>query len=211
MDRLSKIAGLYVLTDAHLRPERSAEEIAEAALAGGARIIQLRDKETPREDLIRLARRLCAMAHRSGALFIVNDKVDIALASGADGVHLGPDDMAPAQARTILGPDRLIGVSVSTLEEALPLEPYASYFAVGAIYGSTTKGDAGHPVGTEPIRLISTRYPDIPIVAIGSINKENIAPVKRAGADSAAVISAVVCAPDMEQATRELVQAWEEA
>src|SRR5579863_3560844 len=111
MDRLSKLAGLYVLTDAKLRPERSAEEIAKAALVGGARIIQLRDKETPREDLIRLARRLCAMAHRAGALFIVNDKVDIALASGADGVHLGPDDMAPAQARTILGPDRLIGVS----------------------------------------------------------------------------------------------------
>jgi thiamine-phosphate diphosphorylase len=209
MDRLSKISGLYVLTDPNLRPDRTPEEIAEAALAGGARIIQLRDKETPREDLIRLARRICAMAHRVGALFIVNDKVDIALASGADGVHLGPEDMAPAQARTILGPGRLIGVSVSTLEEALPLADYASYFAIGAIYGSSTKSDAGPPIGTKPIQLISARYPGVPIVGIGSINKDNIAPIKRAGADSAAVVSAVICAPDMEQATRELVQAWE--
>lgn len=206
--RLSRIAGIYVLTDTKLRPERTAEEIAQAALLGGASIIQLRDKETSTEEIVRVARRLCAMAHRAGALFIVNDRVNVALAAGADGVHLGPDDIAPAEARRILGRDRIIGVSVSSVEEAEPLAPFASYFGVGAIYGSTTKGDAGAPIGTEPIRLISAAFPAMPIVAIGSINKDNIAPVRRAGADAAAVVSAVVGARDMVAATRELVEAW---
>src|SRR5579883_3119605 len=195
MDKLSKLSGLYVLTDQKLRPERTAEEIVRAALAGGARIIQLRDKHTPREELIRLSLRLCAMTHRAGALFIVNDKVDIALAAGADGVHLGPDDMPPSEARRAFGDKLLIGVSVSSVEEAAPLAPFASYFGVGAIYGSSTKEDAGPPIGTEPIRHIAVRFPGTPIVAIGSINKDNIAQVKRAGADAAAVVSAVICAP----------------
>ena len=208
--RLSKIAGVYVLTDSKLRPERTSEEIAQAALLGGASIIQLRDKETPTEALVRVARRLCAMAHRAGALFIVNDRVNVALSAGADGVHLGPDDISPAEARRILGPDRIIGASVSSVEEAQPLAPYVSYFGVGAIYGSSTKNDAGPAIGTEPIRLISASFSSIPIVAIGSITKDNIAHVRRAGADSAAVISAVVCARDMVAATRELVEAWDQ-
>src|SRR5579884_841588 len=137
MDRKSRVRGLYVLTDPALRPDRTAEEIAGAALAGGASIVQLRDKEQSKDDLVRLARRLCAMAHRAGALFIVNDRVDIALAAGADGVHLGPDDITPAEARRILGPQRVIGVLVSSVEEAKPLAPFASYFGVGAIYGSS--------------------------------------------------------------------------
>ncbi|HEX5324079.1 MAG TPA: thiamine phosphate synthase, partial [Capsulimonadaceae bacterium] len=162
------------------------------------------------DELIRLARRLCAMAHRAGALFIMNDQVDIALAAGADGVHLGPDDMHPSEARRYMR-EGLVGASVNSVEEAIPLAPFVSYFGVGAIYGSSTKGDAGPPIGTEPIRRISSRFLGIPIVAIGGITKENIATVKRAGADSAAVVSAVVCASDMEQATRDLVDAWNQA
>lgn len=208
--RAGRINGVYVLTDTNLRPDRSPEQIAQAALLGGATIIQLRDKETPTDELVRVARRMCAMAHRAGALFIVNDRVNVALAAGADGVHLGPDDLAPAEARRILGPDRIIGVSVSNVEEADPLAPYASYFGVGAIYGSSTKSDAGPAVGTEPIRLISAAFPSIPIVAVGSINKDNIAHVRRAGADAAAVISAVILASDMVVATGELVEAWEQ-
>lgn len=209
MADLSCLRGIYVLTDPNLRPDRSAEEIVRAAIAGGARVVQIRDKTRPRNELIPLARRLAAMAHEAGALFIANDDVELALESGADGIHLGPDDIHPAEARRILGPGRIIGVSVSTVEEAAPLAPFASYFGVGAIYGSTTKSDAGAPVGTEPILAISTQFPKTPIVAIGGIDTENIAPVKRAGAHAAAVVSAVVCAEDMEEATRALVEAWE--
>src|SRR5262249_34319553 len=156
-------------------------------------------------ELIALAKRLAARAWEAGALFLVNDRVDVALASGADGVHLGPDDMHPADARDLLGPDRLIGVSVSTVEEAKPLASHASYLGVGAIFGSRTKLDAGAPVGAERIREIRAAFPDHPIVAIGGIDADNIARVALAGTDAAAVVSAVVCAPDMRAATRYLL------
>lgn len=202
------ISGLYVLTDPDLRPDRSPVEMVAAALAGGARIIQLRDKIGSTPALIDLARRLCAMCHRAGALFFVNDRIDIALASGADGVHLGPDDMAPADARRLAGPGLLIGVSVSTVEEASPIAPYADYLGVGAIYGSSTKLDAGEPVGVGRIRQIKAAFPTLPVVAIGGIGPSNIADVIDAGANSVAVISAVLCADDMQTATRSLANAF---
>lgn len=143
------------------------------------------------------------------ALLIVNDRVDVALASKADGVHLGPDDMPPRYAREVMGPHKIIGVSIATVGEAKAAAPYASYFGVGAIFGSKTKLDAGAPIGVERIREIKAAFPDIPIVAIGGINAENIALVAQAGADAAAVVSAVVAAPDMEAATRELIARFE--
>jgi hydroxymethylpyrimidine kinase/phosphomethylpyrimidine kinase/thiamine-phosphate diphosphorylase len=200
------VRGLYVLTDTELRPERSAEEIVKAALAGGARIVQLRDKRHSTAVLVPLAKRLRERAHATGALFIVNDRVDVAVAADADGVHLGPDDMDPRDARRLLGPDRILGVSVSTVAEAAPVAAVASYLGVGAIFGSATKSDAGPPVGVERIREIRRAFPKHPIVAIGGIQRENIGDVIAAGADAAAVVSAVVAAPDMERATRELVQ-----
>ena len=172
-------------------------------------IIQLREKHLPTPHLIETARRLAHQCRAKKALLIVNDRVDVALASGADGVHLGPDDMAPTDARRLMGPDKLVGVSVATVEEARAAAPYASYFGVGAIFGSKTKVDAGAPIGVERIREIKAAFPDIPIVAIGGINTENIALVAQAGADAAAVVSAVVAAPDMEAATRDLVARFE--
>lgn len=203
-ERLARLRGLYVLTDPDLRPDRSHEEIVRAALAGGATVVQLRDKHLPTPRLIELARRLNAMAHEADALFIVNDRVDVALASDADGVHLGPDDMHPADARRLLGPDRLLGVSVSTAEEAAPLAPFASYLGVGAIFGSATKGDAGPAVGVERIVEIKRAFPDHPLVAIGGIYQDNVVAVARAGADAAAVVSAVACAADMQEAVEDL-------
>jgi thiamine-phosphate diphosphorylase len=197
------IAGIYVLTD----PRRDAEETVRAALAGGARIVQLREKSLPTPRLIDLARSLHALAKTRGALFIVNDRVDVALAANADGVHLGPDDMHPADARALLG-ERIVGVSVSTVEEAAALAPFASYLGVGAIYGSATKLDAGDAVGPERIAEIRNAFPHIPIVAIGGITRENLGAVARAGADAAAVVSAVVCERDMCAATAALVGAW---
>ena len=198
------ISGIYVLTD----PRRPPEETVRAALAGGARVVQLREKSLPTPRLIALARSLRDLAHEYGALFIVNDRVDVALAAGADGVHLGPDDMHPRDARAVLGA-RIIGVSVSTVDEAAALAPFATYFGVGAIYGSATKLDAGDAVGVERITEIRNAFPHIPIVAIGGILLENIGAVASADADAAAVVSAVVCEEDMRAATEALVRAWE--
>lgn len=198
--------GLYFVTDPDLRSDRSLEEQVQAALAGGAKIVQLRDKHLSTPKLIALAKRLNQLARAANALFIINDRVDVALASEADGMHLGPDDMRPEDARRLLGREKLIGVSGSTVEEAEQAAPYASYLGVGAIFGSQTKNDAGEPVGVERIREIKSAFPHLPLVAIGGINADNIAEVAAAGADAAAVVSAVVCALDMEAATRELVQ-----
>ncbi len=205
--RLSLLRGLYVLTDPDLRLDRTPEQIMQEALEGGARIVQLRDKRLSTSELITLARRLNAQARAAGALFIVNDRVDVALASGADGVHLGPGDMHPADARRLLGPNKVVGVSISTVEEALPIAPFASYLGVGAIYGSKTKTDAGAAIGTERIREIKHAFPEHPLVAIGGIDQSNIKAVRQAGADAAAVISAVLCAPDMRQAAECLTRA----
>ncbi|MGC8667886.1 MAG: bifunctional hydroxymethylpyrimidine kinase/phosphomethylpyrimidine kinase [Chthonomonadales bacterium] len=207
-ERIARLRGIYVVTDSNLYPGRDAEQIAQAALAGGACAVQLRNKSAPVHSLVETARLINSMARRFGALFLVNDHVDLALASGADGVHLGPADMSPKDARALLGPDALVGVSVSTVEEARAAAPYASYFGVGAIFGSTTKDDAGPAVGVERIQLIRKECPQHPVVAIGGIAKTNVCAVAQAGAAAAAVVSAVVCAPDMQSATSELVSAF---
>lgn len=208
-ESIKLLRGLYVLTDPDLRPDRSAQDITQAALQGGARIVQIRDKRLSTPQLINLAQSLEMAIRQAHGLFLINDRVDVALASHADGVHLGPDDMRPKDARHLMGPDKLVGVSVATLEEAKVAAPFASYFGVGAIFGSKTKSDAGKPIGVGRIREIKAAFPDIPIVAIGGINADNIAEVAAAGADAAAVVSAVVGAPDMEAAIRELVARFE--
>jgi hydroxymethylpyrimidine kinase/phosphomethylpyrimidine kinase/thiamine-phosphate diphosphorylase len=210
-ERLRLLRGLYVLTDSELRPERAATEIVDAALAGGARIVQLRDKRLATPELVQLARHLAARARAAEALFIVNDRVDMALAADADGVHLGPDDLPPADARRLLGPDAIVGVSVSSVEEARDVAPFASYLGIGAIFGSTTKLDAGPPVGVARIAEIRAAYPRHRTVAIGGIDASNIAEVAASGVDAAAVVSAVVCAPDMRAAATELVGRFEAA
>ena len=203
--RRSRLCPIYIVTDPRLRPDRSHLEVARAALEGGARLVQLRDKYAPDRELIETGRAMAALCRDYGAVFIVNDRVDIALACRADGVHLGPGDMHPAEAREILGPDRIIGVSVNSIEEAAPLIPYATYLGVGAVFGSSTKIDAGDPIGIGRIREIKAAFPSVPLVAIGGIGHHNIADVFAAGADTAAVVSAIVCAEDMVAATRKLV------
>lgn len=210
-ERQARLRGLYVLTDTDLRPDRSAEDIVRAALDGGAKIVQLREKKTPLPTLIEMARRLANMAWEAGALFIVNDRVDVALASDADGVHLGPDDMHPRDARRLLGPNHLVGISVSSVEEAAALAPFASYLGVGAIFGTSTKSDAGPPVGVERIAELKAAFPLLPVVAIGGIGAGNIGDVVSAGADAAAVVSAVVAAPDMRDAVWELRRCFDES
>ncbi len=196
---------LYVITDELLSGGRTHEEQARAALAGGAGVIQLRDKTASSARLYEAAvtmRRLCRDA---GALLIINDRVDIALAADADGVHLGPDDLPVAVARRLL-PGRLIGASAGTVAEAIAAErDGAGYLGTGAIYEARgSKADAGAPVGPERVRAIRAAV-RLPIVGIGGIKVENAAPVIAAGADGVAVITGVVAAPDIAVAARALL------
>jgi len=204
----SRLRGLYVITDEHMGGGHLA--ITRAALAGSANIIQLRDKSTPIHDLLPIGHELRRLTRAEGALFFVNDRIDIALAVDADGVHLGPDDMPPREARRVLGPHRLLGVSCANATEATEAERAgADYIGVGAIFGSSTKTDAGAPIGVDALReIIDTT--SLPVAAIGGINHENIASVAVTSAAMICVISAIANAGDeaaMTAAARELRQA----
>ena len=196
---------LYVITDPKASRGRSHLQVAEGAIAGGADALQLRDKEAPGGLLYRVALQLRKVTREAGVPFIVNDRLDIALAAGADGAHVGQADLPASVARALLGPGKILGVSVDTVEEAILAErDGADYLGVGPVFEARgTKPDAGEAVGVDRISRIRGRC-GIPIVAIGGINAENAAMVRRAGADAAAVISAVVAADDIPRAARRL-------
>ncbi|MDQ3815324.1 MAG: thiamine phosphate synthase [Armatimonadota bacterium] len=204
----ARLRGLYVITDERMGGGHSV--IARAALAGGAAIIQLRDKSSSLPRLLETARELRRLTRSARALFIINDRVDVALAVQADGVHLGPDDMPLAEARRVLGPHRLIGASCGDVEEARRAERAgADYIGAGAIFGTATKHDAGAPIGLEALRAIVAAT-TLPVAAIGGVNRDNIAAVMAAGADMACVVSAVASAGNesaMTAATRDLIEA----
>ena len=212
MSRKQLNLSLYVVLDPSFAKGRPIDEVCEAALLGGADVIQLRHKDAPALTLYEEDLRLRELCRRYGKLFIMNDRVDLALAMDADGVHLGQDDLPPAVARRLLGPDHIIGVSASTSEEARRAEQDgADYLGVGAIYEARgSKTDAGAPIGPRAIAAIKAGV-SIPIVGIGGINAANAAEVVRAGADGVAVLSAVVSAPDVAQAARELRSVVEHA
>lgn len=202
------ITGVYVITDEELRPGRTHVEIARAALEGGARVIQLRDKRASDDYMIRAGIEIRHLASEFGAIFIVNDRLDVALACDADGLHVGQQDHPAREVRPLLK-GKLLGVSCASVEEAAQArQDGADHLGVGPIYSTATKSDAGAPTGPELIRLAKEASGGLPVVAIGGINERNLAEVKRAGADAAAIISAIVCADDMVDATRRLVSAW---
>ena len=196
---------LYVITDGRSGLGRSHLRIAEAAIRGGADVVQLRDKDASGGRLYEVALRLRKLTRGAGVPFIVNDRLDVALAADADGVHVGRHDLPASAARKILGPGRILGVSAETVEEAVAAEKDgADYLGVGPVFEARgTKADAGEPLGLELIANIR-RHCRIPIVAIGGINAENARKVREAGADAAAVISAIAGAEDMEEAARGL-------
>ena len=201
---------IYVITDAYLAPGRSHIEIARAALDGGAAVVQLRDKFAGDDELICIGREIRRLASAAGALFIVNDRLEVALACDADGLHVGQDDRSARELRPLL-PGKILGVSAATPEQAAQAgEDGADYLGVGPIFATSTKADARTPVGVAQIKRMSSASGGLPVVAIGGINEGNIAEVARAGADAAAVVSAVVCADDMAEATRRLVRIWGE-
>jgi len=202
---------VYVITDRQVAGDRSILEVVRAALRGGATVVQLREKAATTRQMIELGRALHRITQEAGVPLIVNDRVDVALAVEAEGVHVGQDDMPAALARRLIGPDRILGVSAGTVEEAVQAErDGADYLGVGDVYGTPSKPDAGEPIGVEGLAEIA-RAVSIPVVAIGGIRPDNAAAVIRAGASGVAVISAVVGAPDPEAAARRLREAVERA
>ena len=200
---------LHVLTDREWSRGRDMLSVATAALDGGATIIQLRDKTASTRVLIEEGLALRALTRERGALLIVNDRVDVALAVEADGVHVGQDDMPAALARRLLGPHRILGVSAATMEEAeVAVAGGADYLGVGPIFPTRGKADAGPTTGVQLLTELARRYAT-PLVAIGGITAENAPAVVRAGAAGVAVITAVVNAEDITAASRQLRMAVE--
>ncbi|MGQ9584307.1 MAG: thiamine phosphate synthase [Anaerolineae bacterium] len=203
---------LYVLTDeggghSHL-------EVAQGALAGGATVIQFRDKKMDARQLYQTALRLRQLTREAGAVFIVNDRVDVALAVDADGVHVGQQDLPASVVRRLVGPDKIVGLSATNVEEALEAEQEgaADYLGVGPIFTFPTviKPDASPPIGLEGLAAIARRV-TLPIIAIGGIEHDNASEVLRAGAEGVAVVHAVAWAEDVAEAARRMLAVVKEA
>ena len=199
-------AGLYLVTSQPLSAGRTTVEIVEAALAGGVRLIQLREKEMSLRDYVRLAERVRDLTARAGALMIVNDRVDVALAVGADGVHLGQDDFSIPAARR-LGPDLIIGASTHSVDEALKAQTEgASYINIGPIFATGTKVWEGAFLGIEGLKRIAA-VARVPFTVMGGIKTDDIPELLRAGASTIALVTAVTAAEDPVNAVRELLVA----
>jgi len=206
-DELVHRLRLYVVTDRALARGRSEREVVAAAIEGGATAVQLRGKDWDGLELYRVGTELREMTAREGVLFFVNDRVDIALAVRADGVHVGQRDIPAKVVRQIVGPDMIVGVSVENLEQAVRAEDEgaADYIGVGPVWATGTKPDAASPIGLNGLREICEKV-NIPVVAIGGISHSNAGDVMAQGADGIAVVSAVVSADDIVGAARALAR-----
>ncbi|MGN0035546.1 MAG: thiamine phosphate synthase, partial [Coriobacteriales bacterium] len=199
---------IYFVTDRDLMSTNTLEEAVEQAVAGGATLVQLREKTASSREFFDVATRVKAICDERDVPLVVNDRMDIALAVGAAGVHLGQDDVPMAVARRVCGPDMLIGISASNLDEALEAQAAgADYLGVGAMFATATKTDADLTTIEELGRICRTV--DIPVVAIGGINAERIPLLAGSGVDGLAIVSAIIAQPDIEQATRRLRAAFE--
>jgi thiamine-phosphate pyrophosphorylase len=207
MTDLHRKLSLIVITDPSCGDGRSIVNVVRAALRGGAPSIQLRGKEQAAREQVELARALLAETRAAGALLWVNDRLDVALAAGADGVHLGQDDLPVEAARRIVPPGFLVGISAETPELARAAERGgADYVGTGPVFETGSKADAGAAIGFARIADVAAAV-RIPVVGIGGIDAANAGDVVRAGAAGVAVISAVMRAADPEAATRALLRA----
>ena len=202
---------LYLVTDRGLSRGRSTQHIVEAALRGGVTCVQLREKTCSTREFIAQALSIKDHLKRHNVPLIINDRVDIAQAVNADGVHLGQSDMPIETAKAILKDSMIIGISAESLEDAVQAEKDgADYIGVGPIYATSTKTDTASPLGLEGLREIR-RSVKIPLVGIGGLNRENAGEVINNGVDGVAVVSAIVAADDPEKAARELKKIIEQA
>jgi thiamine-phosphate pyrophosphorylase len=201
----------YIITNADIVPGRDHIQGAKEALLGGANVIQFREKKMETGEMIRVCHAIQDMCRQHGATFIVNDRVDVALAIDADGVHVGQQDMAAATARRLIGPKKILEVSVGNLETARQAEADgADYVGVGMIFPAGLKKDIRVAKGLEVLREVSQNI-KIPVVAIGGIDHANAASCIEAGAAGCAIITAVIGAPDVRQATADMARVISEA
>jgi thiamine-phosphate pyrophosphorylase len=200
---LLKEIDFYLVTDSGLSNKGTLSDVKEAVEAG-CKIVQYREKDKSTKEMICEAseiKRICG----DRAIFLVNDRIDVALAVDADGVHIGQDDMPIETARKLLGTDKIIGLSVYNIDEAIEAEKSgADYIGLGPIFDTATKKDAGDGIGPGKIREVKKAI-KIPVVAIGGINKENCESVIQNGADSLVAISAVVCSDDVKRETKSFI------
>lgn len=202
----------YLVTQANLSAGRTTAEVVDAAIDGGVDIVQVREKHLSAADQLAVARELREPTADAGVALVVNDRVDVAVAADADGVHLGDEDLPVAAAREQLGEDAIIGRSVSTVDAALAAEEAgADYLGVGAVYTTSSKDvdEAEQAIGLDTLTEIADAV-EIPIVGIGGVTPDRAADVVEAGADGVAVISAITAADDPAGATRALAEAVQE-
>jgi thiamine-phosphate pyrophosphorylase len=198
------LPGLYVIMDRHLLAGKDELDVGRKIIEGGARVIQLRDKQGNRKEVLSVAQRLKELCSQAGVLFMMNDSLDIALAVDADGLHIGQEDLPLPVVRRELPMDKIVGCSVRTLSQAERAQAEgADYIAVGSIFPTTTKEEAT-VVGVAMLKELKGTI-STPIVAVGGINQHNAGEVMAAGADGIAVISAVLGARDVKEAVQKLV------
>ena len=202
-----RLPRVYPLTDVQLSALSHADQVRLLSL-GGASLIQLREKQRPALQFYEQAKAAVSEARKTGVQIIINDRVDIALACGAHGVHLGQDDLPPDAARRLLGPETIIGYSTHSVDQAQRALTFPiDYIAIGPIYDTATKSDTSPALGLEGLRAVREVVEDLPLVAIGGISLTNAAAVIEAGADSVALISALLSADDgPTEALRTLLQ-----
>lgn len=197
---------LYAVTDRMWLNGRNLADDVEKALQGGATFVQLREKDATFEEFVAQAKEVKAVCKKYHVPFVINDNIDVALAVDADGVHVGQSDMEAGCVREKLGPDKIIGVSTQTLEEALAAQKRgADYLGVGAMFNTATKLDASD-VSFEELKEICARV-DIPVVAIGGIHRSNVEKLSGTGIDGVAVVSAIFAAKDIKKVSEELKDA----
>ena len=197
---------IYAITDTAVSGLSHVEQV-ERLIKGGIKLIQIREKRAGPRDFFEAARAAVEVARSHGVKIIINDRIDIALVVNADGVHLGQDDVPPERARAIMGPKAIIGFSTHSIEQAhraarLPVD----YIAIGPVFSTLTKDNADPVVGLDGVAAVKDKIGVLPLVAIGGINSANIADVLSSGADSAAMIGALISDPErIEQTARALV------
>ncbi|WP_163862026.1 thiamine phosphate synthase [Myxococcus eversor] len=201
--------GPYLLCDDTVRGDMPLVLKAERMLAGGARVVQLRMKRTPMREALAVARQVASLCRRAGAVCLLNDRVDLALLADADGVHVGDEDLPPEAARALLGPGRLVGVTVRDVEGAMAArDAGADYVGVGPVFGTTTKQVPAPVMGLEGLARVVRGSP-LPVVGIGGVGLENVASVAATGVHGAAVVSDVLLAQDIAERVRLLTGAFE--
>ncbi|BBB32759.1 thiamine-phosphate pyrophosphorylase [Thermotomaculum hydrothermale] len=203
-DDLKKLTGIYLILDRKLAKEKSYIEIIDSVSKSGVKIVQLREKNISTREYLEIAFKVKEACEKNGIIFIVNDRVDIAYASNADGVHLGQDDLPPKYAREILGKNKIIGMSAGNKKELeYALNQDIDYISPGPVFSTSTKPDAGNAVGIDFVNYVLSNT-EKPVIPIGGINSDNVKYLSNIGINKVAVISAILSSEDLQKATEKL-------